>query len=237
MNNEAELVTTIGSFYQTDDQLSLGGHTERFAYYASVNGNRSNLGLETPIAQVYHDAENGFGGFTSLMYNLDSERSAPFRRAIAPGLLPDSLRSRSRTSFENSQWPTSGLRDHETGNRWVRALFLGPHVQPECRAHRFSLLPLQHLRLSQPAHRHARRHHATFSTNYGGGQAVLDFHAPKNDAQVGVYSFAASQNENFGLIFNDGSGNSLHLMRRIQSPATTSPSSPAINSASLPGSR
>jgi outer membrane receptor protein involved in Fe transport len=45
-----------------------------------------------------------------------------------------------------------------------------------------------------------------FSTNYGGGQAVLSLHAPKNDAQVGLYSFAAGQNENFGLIFNDGSG-------------------------------
>ena len=45
-----------------------------------------------------------------------------------------------------------------------------------------------------------------FSTNYGGGQAVLSFRAPRNDAQVGVYSFAAGQNENFGLTFNDGSG-------------------------------
>ena len=49
---------------------------------------------------------------------------------------------------------------------------------------------------------------AVFSTNYGGGQAVLDFHLPKNDAQAGIYAFAASQNETFGLVFNDGSGNS-----------------------------
>src|SRR5208337_764174 len=58
MNNEAQVVLTVGGFYQTDDQLSLGGHTQRFAYYASLNGNRSNLGLETPIAQIYHDATN-----------------------------------------------------------------------------------------------------------------------------------------------------------------------------------
>ena len=44
-NSEAELVLSAGNFYQTNDQFSLGSHTERFAYYASVNGNRSNLGI------------------------------------------------------------------------------------------------------------------------------------------------------------------------------------------------
>ncbi len=45
---------------------------QRFAYYASVNGNRSNYGLQTPIPQVYNDAENGYGGFASFIYNRDS---------------------------------------------------------------------------------------------------------------------------------------------------------------------
>ncbi len=55
-NREAELVLSAGNFYQTNDQFSLGSHTERFAYYASVNGNRSNLGIQTPVPQVVHDA-------------------------------------------------------------------------------------------------------------------------------------------------------------------------------------
>jgi hypothetical protein len=71
-SNEAELVTTIGNFYQSDDALNFGGHTNRFAYYGSVNGNRTNLGLQTPTSAVIHDAANGFGGFTSLIYNLNS---------------------------------------------------------------------------------------------------------------------------------------------------------------------
>src|SRR5205085_11085070 len=45
-NREAELVLSAGNFYQTNDQFSLGSHSARFAYYASVNGNRSNLGIE-----------------------------------------------------------------------------------------------------------------------------------------------------------------------------------------------
>src|SRR5690348_10835870 len=71
-NNEAEAVASFGNFFQTNDQLNFGSHTTRLAYFASVNGNRSNYGLQTPTSAVIHDGQNGFGGFTSLMYNLDS---------------------------------------------------------------------------------------------------------------------------------------------------------------------
>jgi hypothetical protein len=64
-NNQAELVLSAGNFYQTNDQLSFGSHTERFAYYASLNGNRSDLGLQTPTPKLIHDAANGYGGFGS----------------------------------------------------------------------------------------------------------------------------------------------------------------------------
>src|ERR1700726_2297607 len=70
-NNEAELFLSAGNLYQTNAQLSFGSHTERFAYYASVNGNRSDLGIQTPVPQVVHDAENGYGGFGSLIFNID----------------------------------------------------------------------------------------------------------------------------------------------------------------------
>jgi outer membrane receptor protein involved in Fe transport len=68
-NREAEAAATFGNFFQTDDHLSFGSHTERFAYYASLNGNRSDLGLMTPTSAVVHDFESGLGGFTSLIFN------------------------------------------------------------------------------------------------------------------------------------------------------------------------
>ena len=43
-NREGELFTTFGTFHQTNDQVNFGSHTEKFAYYASVNGNRSDYG-------------------------------------------------------------------------------------------------------------------------------------------------------------------------------------------------
>ncbi|HXM35337.1 MAG TPA: carboxypeptidase regulatory-like domain-containing protein, partial [Pyrinomonadaceae bacterium] len=68
---EAELLVSYGNFNQTNDQLSLGSHTKLFAYYASVNANRSDYGLETPVARVLHDQSNGFGGFVSLIFNAN----------------------------------------------------------------------------------------------------------------------------------------------------------------------
>src|SRR5712664_303228 len=68
---EAELLVSYGNFNQTNDQLSFGSHTKRFAYYASVNAGRSDYGLETPVAQVLHDQSNGLGGFVSLIFNAN----------------------------------------------------------------------------------------------------------------------------------------------------------------------
>jgi len=203
MNNTAELVTTIGSFYQTDDQFNFGGHTEKFAYYGSLNGNRSNLGLETPVKQVLHDAENGFGGFSSLMYNLGSQDQLRFvgqaRRdfyQIPYDPDPD--------DYENLNFDTSRLRDSETETDGY-ALFSWVHTfNPDAT---LTVSPFYHYNSSgyhSPLNDFPVATTAVFSTNYGGGQAVFQDHLPKNDLQVGVYSFAASQNELFNLVFNDG---------------------------------
>jgi len=72
-NNEGELVLGLGNFYQTDDQINFGGHTNKVAYYVSGSANRTNLGLATPTSAVIHDAANGYSGFGSLIYNLGSQ--------------------------------------------------------------------------------------------------------------------------------------------------------------------
>jgi len=209
MNSEAELVTTIGSFYQTDDQLNLGGHTERFAYYASVNGNRANLGLETPISQVFHDAANGYGGFSSLMYNLTPNDQLRFDGQLRRDYYQIPY-DPNPGDFDNSQWPTSGLRDWDLETDGY-ALFSWVHT----------FNPNATLTVSPFYHYNSAGYHspmtdfpvattAVFTTNYGGGQAVLDYHAPKNDIQAGIYSFAASQDELFNLVFTEEDSPSTH---------------------------
>ena len=72
-NNEGELILSAGNFAQTDNQINFGGHTNRLGYYVSAGGNSSDLGLQTPTPVVIHDGVNGYGGFGSLIYNLDSQ--------------------------------------------------------------------------------------------------------------------------------------------------------------------
>ena len=67
---EAELTATYGSLHQTSDQLSFGGHNARLAYYVSLTGNRTDLGLEPPTTQVIHNSGSGLAGFSTVDYNL-----------------------------------------------------------------------------------------------------------------------------------------------------------------------
>ena len=71
-SNEGELIASGGNFYSTDDQINFGSHTDRLAYYGSVDGNRSNLGLSTPVREVIHDQNFGTGGFLSILFNPDA---------------------------------------------------------------------------------------------------------------------------------------------------------------------
>lgn len=68
-NRQAEAVASYGSYNNTNDQISFGDHSERFAYYGSVSGYRTDLGLETPSQQVIHDLGAGLGTFGSIIFN------------------------------------------------------------------------------------------------------------------------------------------------------------------------
>src|SRR6476620_7451121 len=68
-DRQAELSASYGSFNRTEDQFSIGDHTDRFAYYASISGNRTDLGLETGSTEILHDLGAGLSAFTSLTFN------------------------------------------------------------------------------------------------------------------------------------------------------------------------
>ncbi|HXQ26346.1 MAG TPA: TonB-dependent receptor [Candidatus Acidoferrales bacterium] len=200
-NNEAELVTSFGNWYQTNDQLNFGSHTERFAYFASVNGNRSNLGLQTPIGQVFHDTENGFGGFGSLMFNLDSKDQ--FR--LVTSLRRDYYQipyDPNPNDPDNQSVPSNGLRDGEheadavVAFSWVRTINTNTLL---------TVSPFYHYNsanydgapndtpVSTTDHR---------ASSYAGLQATLGAHVAKNDIEAGLYGFGQHDSQLFGAIFN-----------------------------------
>jgi hypothetical protein len=203
---ECDLVISAGSFYQTNDQISCGGHTQRFAYYASLNGNRSNYGLQTPIEPVVHDAANGYGGFASFIFNPDPKNQ--FR--VVGSLRQDYYEipiDPNPTSIGNSVYPSYGLRD---GEREPDGYVTFSWV------HTFN--PDTLITVSPFYHRNGADYQGgpndfpVISTvnqtaNYGGMQASVSTNFWKNDVQAGVYGFVQHQHNYFKNVFTDGSQN------------------------------
>jgi hypothetical protein len=199
-NNEGELVTSFGNWYQTNDQVTFGGHTDRFAYYTSLNGNRSNYGLQTPIGQVYGDAQNGYGGFASLMFNVNSQNQ--FR--LVTSLRQDYYQipyDPDPNSADNQVYDTSGLRDgeHETDGyvafSWVRTF--NPNLL-------LTVSPFYHYTGADYAASPNDTPVITNSdqtSNYGGAQAAVNANIWKNDLQAGLFGFAQHQSEYFDNFF------------------------------------
>src|SRR5439155_4426335 len=69
---------SYGSFKRAEAHVSLGDHTDKFAYYISGAGNRTDLGLERVDIPVLHDNANGFSGLTSLIYNISPKDQLRF---------------------------------------------------------------------------------------------------------------------------------------------------------------
>jgi outer membrane receptor protein involved in Fe transport len=194
-NNDAEIVTSFGNFYQTDDQINFGGHTNKFAYYASATGNRSDLGLQTPTSAVIHDRANGYGGFTSLMFNLDSQDQLRFVTSLH--------RDHYQIPYAADDPVSSGLRDVNDESdafvafSWVRTFGTGVVL---------TVSPFYHFNSANyesnpndfPTATTDRR-----SSGYEGGQATLSYIKGRNNGRAGLYAFEQQNDELFGLIFND----------------------------------
>lgn len=206
-NNQAELVLSAGNFYQTNDQFSFGSHTERFAYYASVNGNRSNLGLQPPVPEIVHDAANGYGGFGSLIYNVDPANQVRFvtslRRDFYQIPYDPFAGDLENGAFVNGQWngqyPTIGLRDtqHEADAlanfSWVHT-FNSKTLLTVSPFYHYNQANYDSLPIDVPD---ASTDHR--SSSYAGGQMSFSSNLANNDLQAGVYGFYQHNDEFFGL--------------------------------------
>ena len=203
-NNEGELFTTFGTFHQTNDQVNLGGHTEKFAWFASVNGNRSDYGLETPGPDVLHDRVWGLGGMGTLIYNRDANNQFRF---------VTSLRR------DDYQIPTSpdaaaaGIRDVEQESDALASFSWVHTFQPGLL---LTTSPFYHYNRANydgdpnetPVGTTQHR-----ESQYAGAQIALSDVTKRHNATMGLYGFGQHDEESVGLIANDGSGLSLAQAR------------------------
>jgi hypothetical protein len=203
-NRQGELVLTLGNFYQTNDQLSLGNHSQKFAWYTSLNGNRSQYGLQPATEQPVHDANNGYGGFVSLLYNRDAAnqlrlvsqlRSDYYQIPYDPNV----------DSWQNQLYNSSGLRDgeHETDGyaafTWVHNFNSSTLLQ---------LSPFYHYNSAKYDPSLGDLPTATTSDqtgNYAGVQTSLSTVIAKNSLSGGIYGYGQHEHDVFGVVFNDSS--------------------------------
>ena len=195
-HREADLVASYGSYNSTDNQLSFADHSARFAYYASMNGNRTDLGLETPGAQILHDRANGYGAFTSLIFNATPADQLRFAGAARQDHYqvpndPDaesaliSDREREQDAFGTFSWI------HSYSSRLV--LTVSPFYH-------FNRAAFEGGANDVPSAIDNR------DSNYAGGEVSINAAYGKHNATAGIYAFAQHDNTLFGLIANDGSG-------------------------------
>jgi hypothetical protein len=203
-SREGEFVTTIGSFDQTDSQISLGNHSERFAWFAALNGNRSNYGLMAPIETPVHDAENGYGGLTSLIFNRNPHDQLRFVGQLRTDYYQIPY-DPNPNDWENQLYDSSGLRDgqHETDGisafSWIHTLSASSL---------FEISPFYHYNDAnyQPNTNDLPTATTAHQTGqYTGAQAYVSTTIARNSLKAGLYGYGQHENDLFSAIFNDGS--------------------------------
>ena len=199
-NRQAELLTSYGSFNGTNDQFSFGDHSERFAYYGSISGNRTDLGLETSSPQVLHDQAAGLGGFASIIFNKTP--SDQFR-------LMTSLRGDHYQVPNDPDQQAEGIRDIEDERdsfvnlSWLHTI--GPGTV-------LTISPFYHFNRSHysgglsdtPVIPEDDR-----GSHYVGGVASIGINRGRNTAHTGVQIFGQRDNQLLSLITADGSNPTL----------------------------
>jgi outer membrane receptor protein involved in Fe transport len=194
-SRQGELVTSYGNFNTTDNQLSFGDHNDRSAYYFSLNGNRSDHGLQTPTTANLHDQSAGGGAFTSLIFNatpndqfrfVGSARTDYFQVPNDPDQQAAGIRDRDREQdiFGNFSWV------HTVGSGILFTLAPSYHFNRAA----FEGLGAPDQRIVTTDNR---------ASSYIGGQAALTVVKGRHNAMLGAYGFYQHDNTLIGLFGNN----------------------------------
>jgi outer membrane receptor for ferrienterochelin and colicin len=198
-NREGEVRLSYGSFNQTNNQVSFGSHTQRFAYFVSLTGNRTDYSLAAPGPEIIHAAGNGIGAFVSLAFN-----PTPLDQLH--------LVASARRDFyqvpNDPETQAAGTRDVEIESdgfinfSWIRTLSprLVLTVSPFLHFNNASFLGGAD---DNPVIPRVKR-----LSQYAGGQATLSWLSSRHSIKAGIYAFHQSDVASFSLQANDGSGQS-----------------------------
>lgn len=197
-NRQGELVTSYGSYNNTNDQISFGDHSERFAYYGSLSGYRTDLGLETPAPRIVNDQAAGLSAFGSLIFNstpndqlrlVTSLRGDHFQVPVDPG---EQTPERRAADVENE-------RDDFVNFSWLHTAGSGTVI---------TVSPFYHF---NRARYFAGIHDAPVSpeddrgSSYFGGVASIGIHRGAHNLRAGLQVFGQRDNQLFAVTSVDPS--------------------------------
>lgn len=191
-DDQAEAIVSGGNYRQTNDYLSVGSHSDRFAYYASVSGNRSDVGIQTPVAPIIHDSEDGYSAFSTLIDNPTPD---------------DQLRAVFAARRDDYQIPNSPGEIADDVQRetdvlailsWVRKLDADATLTTSFFIHQ-NRADLDGSQEDYPISTTDQR-----ASSYVGGQQALRWHRTRHDIQIGVTGFSQQDHESFDVLFNEG---------------------------------
>jgi hypothetical protein len=191
-DDQGDLIVGGGNFGQTNDYSSFGGHSDRTAYYASVNANRSDLGIQTPGPAIIHDGEDGYGGFATYIVDASPEDQFRFVGSIR------------RDDYRIPNNPGDGLDDVQREAdafaiaSWVRKLGTEAVLTSSLLYH-LNRADLDGAQGDFPISTTAQR-----SSTYLGGQENLRIYADLNEVQIGLLGFNQHDTQFFNVLFNDG---------------------------------
>jgi hypothetical protein len=217
-NNQAELSVSAGNFYQTNDSFSFGSHTQSFAYYVSLNANRTNLGLETPTPRVVHDAANGYGGFGSFIYNVNPSNQLRLVTALRKDYYQVPY-DPNFSDLESSQFDSSGLRD---SNGESDALINASWVHTFNSKLLLTVSPLFHRNTTDYASAANDYPTATsdrHSSTYGGGQLSFGANFVHNDLQGGIFGFHQDDEQSLAILFHCPTNGDPNFIGNCRRPA------------------
>ncbi len=199
-SRDGEALFSAGNFYTGESQLSLGDHSAATAWYASLAGSRSNYGLATPVAAIFHDATNSQSGFVSLIRNQTPRDQLRLNAQYRQDYFQVPYDPNPNDWEQASQYYESyGLRDGQTERdsfviaNWVRTL------SPKAL---FSVAPFYHFNQADydsPATDIPVSTTWHQSSNYVGGQADVHADMGPNNFSAGFYSFYQDEYDLFGI--------------------------------------
>jgi hypothetical protein len=208
-NREGEMLISAGNLYAGSAELSLGDHTEKTAWYGSLNGSRGNYGLATPVTGIDHDATNSESAFLSVIRNQTAKDQVRLNGQYRQDYFqvpfdPDA------NDYECSSdyYCSTGLRDTQ---RERDAFVIGNWVHTISARALISVAPFYHFNESNYDSAVDDDPVATTwhqSSNYVGAQADGHLDLGPNAFSGGMYSFFQAENDLFGVKVNDGSAQS-----------------------------